>query len=77
MNTIFSTIKRHPIFAFAIMTYLLSWWSVPFADGRIIPYGPALSAVIVLVITTGRQGLGSLWRRSKHFKAGRHTQAEN
>ena len=63
MNTILSFIKRHPIITFAVITYLLSWWSAPFTDGRIIPYGPALAALIVLAITTGKQGLGALWRR--------------
>lgn len=63
MNNILSSVKRHPIVGFAIITYLLSWWSVPFTDGRLIPYGPALAALIVLAITAGRQGLGSLWRR--------------
>ena len=68
MNTIRSLIKKNSIVTFAILAYLLSWWSVPFAEGRIIPYGPALSAVIVLAITAGRQGLGSLWRRVTHWR---------
>lgn len=63
MNTILSFIKRHSFAAFVVITYLLSWWSAPFANGQIIPYGPALAAVIVLAITSGRSGLRSLWRR--------------
>ncbi len=68
MNTIRSFIKKNPIVTFAFLAYLLSWWSVPFADGRLIPYGPALAAVIVLASTAGRQNLGNLWRRVTHWR---------
>jgi len=68
MNTIHTLIKRHPIITFVTLTYLLSWWSAPFADGRIIPYGPALAALIVLAITAGRQGLGNWWRRITRWR---------
>ncbi len=66
MNTILSFIKRHPIVTFVTLTYLLSWWSAPFANGQIMPQGPALAAVIVLAITSGRSGLRTLWHRIIH-----------
>jgi hypothetical protein len=56
MNTILSFIKRHSFATFVVLAYLLSWWSAPFTNGQIIPYGPAVAAVIVLVITSGRSG---------------------
>ena len=68
MNTILSFVKRHSMVTFVAITYLLSWWSAPFTDGRIIPYGPALAALIVLAITAGRRGLGDLWRRMTHWR---------
>jgi hypothetical protein len=63
MNAILSFIKRHSFATFVILTYLLSWWSAPFANGQIIPYGPAVAAVIVLAVTSGRSGLRGLWHR--------------
>lgn len=63
MNAIPSFIKRHPIVVFVTLTYLLSWWSIPFTNGQIMPQGPAASAVIVLALTAGRSGLRSLWQR--------------
>ena len=51
MNKIRSFVKRHSFVTFVVLTYLLSWWSAPFTNGLIIPYGPALAAVIVLAIT--------------------------
>jgi hypothetical protein len=63
MNTIISFIKRHPIVTFVALTYLLSWWSAPFVNGQIMPQGPAVAAVIVLAITSGRSGLRNLWDR--------------
>lgn len=68
MNAILSFIKRHPILAFVSFTYLLSWWSAPFTNGRLIPYGPALAAIIVSAITAGRPGLSQLWERIKRWR---------
>jgi uncharacterized protein len=63
MNSPLSFIRRHSFAAFVVLTYLLSWWSAPLANGQIIPYGPAMAAVIVLAVTSGRSGLRGLWRR--------------
>lgn len=55
---------------FLVLTYALSWWSVPFANGGIIPHGPMLAAVLVIVLTSGRQGLREYWSRLTKFNAG-------
>ena len=68
MNTIYSFVKRHPIITFAFLAYLLSWWSAPFVNGQIMPQGPAVAAVIVLAITSGRSGLRSLWLKIAHWR---------
>jgi hypothetical protein len=60
---VFSFVERHPIFIFVCLTYLLSWWAAPFTKGALIPYGPTLSAIIVLAITAGKPGLSTLWHR--------------
>lgn len=58
-----SFLQKYELPLFLLLTYILSWWSVPFAEGRIIPHGPALAALIVLGFTVGKQGLGEWWRR--------------
>jgi len=63
MNTIRTFTQRHSFVVFVVLAYLLSWWSAPFTNGQIIPYGPALAAMIVLAITSGRPGLSIWWRR--------------
>ena len=68
MNTIRSFVKRHSLITFALLSYLLSWWSAPFTNGQIVPYGPAVAAVIVLAITSGRPGLRNLWRRITNWR---------
>lgn len=55
---------------FFLLTYLLSWWSAPFVNGGLIPHGPAFAAVIIIALTTGRQGLREFWRRLLHWRAG-------
>jgi hypothetical protein len=67
MYTIQSFVKRHPMVTFVALAYLLSWWSAPFVNGQIMPQGPAVAAVIVLAVTSGRSGLRSLWIRITHW----------
>ena len=55
-----------PLFVF--LAYLLSWWGVPWTDGQLVPYGPALAAIIVLGMTAGRVGLRELWMRITHWR---------
>jgi hypothetical protein len=63
-----SFFQKYELPLFLLLTYALSWWSVPFAEGRIIPHGPALAALIVLGLSVGRQGLGAWWRRVTHWR---------
>lgn len=70
MTTILSFIKRHSFVTFVVLSYLLSWWSAPFTNGQIIPYGPAVAALVVLAITSGKSGLRDLWRRITYWRVG-------
>ena len=54
---------RYELPLFFLLTYLLSWWSVPLMNGQMIPHGPALAAIIVLAITAGRKGIAELGQR--------------
>lgn len=68
--------RRDTLFAqyslplFFLLAYLFSWWSVPVADGALFPYGPALAAILVLAIRSGRPGLREWWSRIIHWRAG-------
>jgi len=57
-----------PLFFF--LTYLLSWWSVPFLRGGLFPHGPAFAAVIVIAMIAGKQGLHEFWQRLKKLGKG-------
>lgn len=59
-----------PLFLFFLLTYLLSWWSVPVMDGALFPYGPALAAALVLMIFQGKSGLREWWARLTRWRAG-------
>jgi membrane protease YdiL (CAAX protease family) len=63
-----SFFQKYELPLFLLLTYALSWWSVPVAEGRIIPHGPALAALIVLGITVGRGGVRELWRRVTRWR---------
>lgn len=61
-------IQRNALLFFIVLTYLLSWWTVPFLHGGLFPYGPTLAAVIVLALAEGRAGLATWWRRVTHWR---------
>jgi membrane protease YdiL (CAAX protease family) len=65
-----SFFQKYEFPMFLLLAYILSWWSAPFANGGIIPHGPALAAVIVIALTYGRQGLRAFWSRLTQFRAG-------
>jgi uncharacterized protein len=57
---------RYPLTTFFLLTYALSWWSIPF--GGQLPHGPALAAILVLAVTEGRHGLAGLWRQFTRWR---------
>ena len=59
METLRRTARNYPLTCFVVAAYALSWWSAPFADGAIIPYGPFVAAVLVLAL-----GLTSLYSKA-------------
>lgn len=68
MNTKQTFFQKYELPLFLILTYFLSWWTVPLLNGQLLPHGPAFAAVIVLGITAGRQGLGNLWSRVTRWR---------
>lgn len=61
MNQARIYITRYQLPVFFLLSYLLSWWTVPFMHGMIFPYGPMLAALIVSAVTGGRQGVAKWW----------------
>jgi hypothetical protein len=68
MNKTDNFFTKYEVQLFLLLTYILSWWAVPVMNGQLIPHGPAFAAIIVLGITTGRQGLGALWHRVTRWR---------
>src|SRR5215210_4128357 len=62
-----SVVKRHPIIAFFVLTFVLSWWTWPLYAMGLSPSplfpGPVLAALIVIPITQGWAGLRELGSR--------------
>ena len=60
MTALIASARRHPLLGFFALAYLLSWWPWVWyrldpvaADAPILPFGPFLAAVIMLVLTGG------------------------
>jgi len=63
-------LNRYELVFFFLLTYALSWWSVPLMNGAIIPQGPMFTAMIVIALTMGRTGLREYWKQLTQWRAG-------
>ena len=68
-------VKRHPLIAFFVLAFALSWWPwILYAFGLspapIASFGPFLAALVVLAITQGKSGIGDLLRRMVRWRVG-------
>jgi membrane protease YdiL (CAAX protease family) len=63
-----ASIKRHPLLAFFVIAFALTWWSVPF--GTFMAAGPLLAALIVIAVVDGRPGLRRLWSSMVRWRVG-------
>lgn len=70
MNTSESIFTKYELPLFFLLTYLLSWWIVPFLQGGMLAQGPAFAAVIIIALTAGSQGLREFWHRLTRWRAG-------
>ncbi len=56
-------LSRWQFAVFVALSFLLSWWTAPAMGGALLPYGPALAAVVVVGLVAGRGGLTALRRQ--------------
>jgi hypothetical protein len=70
MNAKQTFFQTYELPLFFLLAYALSWLSVPFANGGLLPHGPTIAAVIVIALTAGRAGLREYWKRLTNFRAG-------
>ena len=68
MNAVRQFVSRYQLVLFFILAYAISWSSVIPMNGRILPHGPTLAAIILLVIVAGRRGLSNLWQQVTHWR---------
>jgi uncharacterized protein len=67
--------RKHPLIAFFVMAYLLTWWIYPllrFSPLLGIPglFGPALAAIIMAAVTGGKSGVKQLLSRVVLWRVG-------
>jgi CAAX protease family protein len=75
MSTIAAWTRQHRLTAFFVLTFALSWWSWPlYAMGVDVPpfwpWGPVLSALVVIGVTEGRSGYRDLLSRLLRWRVG-------
>jgi membrane protease YdiL (CAAX protease family) len=68
-------VRKHPLIAFFVLAYLLTWWSYPLL--RFSPllgifglFGPALAAIIMAAVTEGKAGVKALLSRVVRWRVG-------
>ena len=67
--------RKHPLIAFFVLAYLLTWWTYPllkFSPLLGIPglFGPALAAIIMAAVTDGKSGVKALLSRAVLWRVG-------
>jgi hypothetical protein len=68
MNPLKVFVRRYAIWIFFPLAYLLSWVSVLIPQGGILPYGPAVAALLLIALTEGRLGLSAWWKRVMNWR---------
>jgi uncharacterized protein len=68
-------VKRHPLVAFLVLTFVLSWWPWLLFNQGLMPvpiatFGPFLAALVVLALTEGKAGILGLLRRMVRWRVG-------
>jgi len=75
MRSVLEPVKRHPLTAFFVLSYALTWPLIPLVSfsplwGFPALFGPALAAMIVVVASGGRAGLRDLMGRMARWRVG-------
>ena len=68
-------IRRHPLIAYFVLAYVLTWWIYPLLHlspliGLAGLFGPALAAIIMAAITDGKPGVKALLSRTVRWRVG-------
>jgi hypothetical protein len=63
MSRLSGVVKRHPVIAFFVLAYAISWGALPFEAVRFLPSGPFFAALNVIPITQGWAGMRELGSR--------------
>lgn len=67
--------RKHPLIAFFVLAYLLTWWIYPLLKfspflGIFGLFGPALAAIIMAAVAKGKAGVKALLRRTVLWRVG-------
>ncbi len=68
-------VRRHPLIAFFVLAYVLTWWICPLLKfspllGLFGLFGPALAAIIMAAVTGGKAGVKALLSRVVLWRVG-------
>jgi hypothetical protein len=70
LSTLSNVIKRHSLLTFFVLAYALSWCAIPWAGPKLLPWGPALAAFIMLAMTKGKPGVKDLLSQMGRWRVG-------
>jgi uncharacterized protein len=75
MSRLSSVVRGHPLIAFFVLSYALSWWpsvlyALDLSPQPIAGFGPFLAALVVLALARGKSGIGGLLRRMVRWRVG-------
>jgi hypothetical protein len=70
-----SLVKRHPLIAFCVLAYALSWWPWILSALHLVPTpvfapGPLVAALVVIALGGGKMGMRAFFRRLLQWRTG-------
>ncbi|HEY6409739.1 MAG TPA: hypothetical protein VIY29_19955 [Ktedonobacteraceae bacterium] len=70
-----SLLKRHPLIAFFVLAYALSWWPWILSALHLVPTpvfapGPFVAALVVIALSSGKTGMRAFLRRLLQWRTG-------
>ncbi len=76
LSSLLGMVRRHPLVAFFVLAYALSWLAWPlwalglYPIAPVFSFAPFLTALVVLAVTHGKSGVGGLLRRMVRWRVG-------
>ena len=69
-HSILALLKQHPFIVFVALTILISWFPWYTSGSGFLVFGPSIAGIIVIALTSGKDGMRDLKQRALRWRVG-------